>query len=231
VVTVPGDQALSTWRRLLREGTGWPVVLGGDEDLQMIVEGLLEIDSRSPEEILAAADKLTFPQSLAERRAEDDRRAREWLAANGDDTELDEAQEPPLGDWPDEGGAIGFTIATEVLTGKPIDEVHIAILPCDNGWQAIAYLRWGGWNENPHAEYHVAALRSWHERFGAELVGASHDVINLHVATRPATREAALTLAREQYLYCADVVDQGTETLSALAAALMDDDWWYFWWD
>jgi hypothetical protein len=38
-------------------------------------------------------------------------------------------------------------------------------------------------------------------------------------------------LAREQYLYCGDIVDQGTGTLSRLATALMADDWWYFWWD
>ena len=41
----------------------------------------------------------------------------------------------------------------------------------------------------------------------------------------------ALDLAREQYAYCPDLVDQGTETLSALAASLLKDEWWHFWWD
>jgi hypothetical protein len=53
----------------------------------------------------------------------------------------------------------------------------------------------------------------------------------LRVARRPATREAALELAREQYLYCNDIVDQGTGSLSGLAASLTTDDWWFFWWD
>jgi hypothetical protein len=94
-----------------------------------------------------------------------------------------------------------------------------------------AYLHWGQWNGCPAPEYQIAALRSWRERFGAELVGLSRDVMNVRVQSRPPTREVALELAREQYVYCSDIVDQGVQTLSALAAVLMESDWWYFWWD
>lgn len=83
----------------------------------------------------------------------------------------------------------------------------------------------------PTPEYQVAAFRSWHERYGVEPVGMSGDVINLKAASRPTSREEALELAREQYDYCNDLIDQGVETLSNLAALLMADDWWYFWWD
>jgi hypothetical protein len=55
--------------------------------------------------------------------------------------------------------------------------------------------------------------------------------MNIKVETRPQSRAAALDLAREQFLYCSDIVEQGVGTLSALAAALMENDWWYFWWD
>ncbi|WP_414650247.1 DUF4253 domain-containing protein, partial [Duganella sp.] len=34
-----------------------------------------------------------------------------------------------------------------------------------------------------------------------------------------------------QYLYCADIVDQGTESIEALAATLLNARVWYFWWD
>ena len=40
-----------------------------------------------------------------------------------------------------------------------------------------------------------------------------------------------LLIAREQYVYCSDIVEQGAQTLSALAAVLMESDWLYFWWD
>jgi len=39
------------------------------------------------------------------------------------------------------------------------------------------------------------------------------------------------SLAREQYAYCNDLVDQGTESVAALAAGLLDGTVWYFWWD
>jgi hypothetical protein len=112
-----------------------------------------------------------------------------------------------------------------------LDKVHIALIPTDDWTTIPAHLQWGGWNACPHPEFHVAALRSWRDRFGAELVGLSRDTLELRVSRRPQTREAALELAREQYAYCNDIVDQGVGTLSVLAADLMADPWWFFWWD
>ncbi|HEX7587301.1 MAG TPA: DUF4253 domain-containing protein [Anaerolineae bacterium] len=96
---------------------------------------------------------------------------------------------------------------------------------------AVPYLRWGNWKDCPAPEYHVAALRSWRDRFGAELIGSGHDVMNIGVRRRPTNRAEALDLAREQYSYCSDIVEQGVGSLSALAAALMEHDWWFFWWN
>ena len=76
-----------------------------------------------------------------------------------------------------------------------------------------------------------AALRSWRDRFGAELIGLSSDRMDLQVERRPNTREQALELAREHYVFCNDIVDQGDGTLSTLAACLLADNWWNFWWD
>jgi hypothetical protein len=140
--------------------------------------------------------------------------------------------EPHIGEWPTEPmGAPKLSVATETLSGAPLEKVQILILPTDESSTIPAYLHWGHWNGCPAPEYHIAALRSWRERFGAELVGLSHDVMNLRVQSKPPTREAAIELAREQYVYCSDIVDQGVQTLSALAAVLMESDWWYFWWD
>jgi hypothetical protein len=55
--------------------------------------------------------------------------------------------------------------------------------------------------------------------------------MNLTVARKPQSRDEAIALAREQYAYCADIVDQGVGTISQLAKDLMAYDWWYFWWD
>jgi hypothetical protein len=140
--------------------------------------------------------------------------------------------EPPLGEWPSGPmEAPELTVATDIRSGSPLEKVRIIVLPTADWTTIPAYLRWGGWNDCPAPENHVAALRSWRDRYGAELIGLSQDVMNIRVKKRPETREAALDLAREQYTYCSDIVDQGVETLSALAAILMQSDWWYFWWD
>ena len=68
-------------------------------------------------------------------------------------------------------------------------------------------------------------------RFGAELVGLSTDRMDLRVTRPPQSRAEALDLAREQYVYCSDIVDQGVGTFSALAAVLLGNPLWSFWWD
>lgn len=139
---------------------------------------------------------------------------------------------PPTGSWPDDPvnpGALAEFI--DWKTSEPLERVYIARIPTHDWTEIPAYLRFGGWNACPAPEYHVAAMRSWHDRYGAELVVASSDVIELRVARRPGTRREAMALAKEFYLYCPDTVEQGTQDLSTLAALLLNSDNWYFWWD
>jgi hypothetical protein len=228
-VAVPGEQALVEWERLKAAGRGWPVIVGTDDDLERIadqfslddptVQGaeVPGMDLRSPAEILAAAEHIAFPDDL-----------RHWPGAY-----QPEDLDAPVGNWPSTLGTNppGPSMATDPLSGRPHARVHILLIPARFSWEVPAWLRWGGWNACPPPEYHVAALRRWHGRHGAELIGMNGDTLNLRAARRPQTREEAMTLAREQYGYCPDIVDQGVESLSALAATLMASDWWYFWWD
>ena len=55
--------------------------------------------------------------------------------------------------------------------------------------------------------------------------------MDLRVARPRQSRADALDLAREHYVYCADIVDQGVGTLSAMAALLLGNERWSFWWD
>ena len=228
-VTVPGAQAQAEWERLKGAGRGWPVVVGDDEQLERIAEqfsiddpavwgrGDFMGEVRAPATILEAAASLRFPEDLAR-----------WPGAD-----QEEDLQAPLGDWPEDIGSGGdnLSVANDVLTGKPFESVHILLIPTAESWQVPAFLRWGDWNACPPPEYHVAALRSWHERYGAELVGINADTMNVRVARRPGNREDAIALAREQYRYCPDILDQGVEEVSTLAAILMAQDWYYFWWD
>lgn len=228
-VTVPGSEALAEWEKLKRSGRGWPVIVGGDEDVARIAEQF-SLDEpagsgaagshrgrRSPQEILAAAAKVTFPADL-----------QKWPGAY-----RPEDMKAPLGDWPVDADLepSGPLMLAESPSQAVREKVHILLIPTRFGWEVPAYLRWGDWNACPPPEYHVAALRRWHDVFGAELVGIDGDTIAVRAGRPPQTRAAAIKLAREQYGYCPDLIDQGTETLSALAAILMKSEWWNFWWD
>lgn len=236
-VTVAGTEALAEWERLRAEGKGWPVIVGDDEGLNAIAEQFSLDDPavfpvppdarfappplRSPQQIIEAAAAVKLPEGL-----------RGWMALP-EGFEQEDAPEPPVGEWPEPGAfeGPGLTVASDIVTGKPFDRVHIVVLPTQDAAEAPAYLRYGNWNACPPPEVHVAILRLWQAQYGAELVGINQDTMNIRVARRPATREAALVLAREQYLYCEDIVTQGTEALGPLARILMDQKWWFFWWD
>src|SRR5580658_4241377 len=51
-----------------------------------------------------------------------------------------------------------LSVATETLTGAPLEKVQILILPTDDSSTIPAYLHWGHWNGCPAPEYHIAAL-------------------------------------------------------------------------
>ena len=230
-IVVNGNEAMTEWSRLRREGHCWPVIAGDDQELIRLAEQW-SLDDISAEEILAKAAELRHPERLIAMRKAETEAAIAFLVEHGERVEDD--RRPPLGEWPGPEEVApnrGNSLTHDVRTGAPLERVHILLVPTTRGHEVPAWLRWGGWNECARPEYHVAALRCWHADFGAELVSLGGDVLELRVAQRPADREEALRLAREHYIYCNDIVDQGTENLSMLAAVLMASDWWFFWWD
>jgi len=254
-----GDRALATWEQLKGGGRGLPIVIGGDESLDLLLEpfGPGDFNKRTAAEILAAAAPIRHPGDLSALRADGEARSKEHLRqlfesrpdaplpkiivtdSNGtreltrEETwaaMLREKASPPVGEWPAEARTLPELSVARTYRGV-LPKVYIALVPTDDWTTVPARLRYGGWNACPLPEYHVAALRSWRDRYGAELIGMSFDSIDLRVTHRPQSRGEALELAREHYIYCNDIVDQSLGTLSALAACLMANNWWEFWWD
>ncbi len=229
IISVAGKNALEEWERLRAIGTAWPVIVGDNENLNRILDQFtpetfsngvfiaFDKSTKTISQIVAEAHKLRFPNDL-----------KDWEGAY-----LPEDLTAPKGIWPSEiiGFAQGPTVNIEILSGKYFDEVHIILIPTKNGWEVPAFLNWGNWNACPPAKFHVAALKMWHDLYGAELVSLSGDMLEVRVTRKPKTRTEALKLADELYYYCADLIDQGFETKSNLAAALMSSHWWSFWWD
>jgi hypothetical protein len=215
-VRVPGRQAIATWEKLRTaiDRTGyWPVVVGTNEAARILDDVRSGVEARTPASVLEAADRVDVEAWLAARREED-------------------PHEPEEGEWPSRPAPNeSFSVHADVLTRKPHAEVWLALVPTPRSSDVPAFLPFGAWNECPADEVHVAMLRRWEKAYGAELVCLSNDVMELRVPRRPAQRDEAMRLAREQYVYCVDVVDQGVGDLAALAADRMVSPVWYFWWD
>ncbi len=235
VVETTGENALAKWGELKNAGRGAPVVLGDDEldNLLFPFDPMHRARLKPIEEILAAARTINFPDDLFKLRRDAHAEAKVYFRQITSLADFDDKEcEAPLGDWPAETSyGADLSVAYNVGTGRLKSTVPIALIPTDDPTAIPAYMRWGNWNECPSPAYHVAALRAWRDRYGAELIGLGADTINLRASRRPATREEALDLAREQYFYCNDIIDQGMGSYRKLAAGLMASDWWFFWWD
>ena len=227
-LSATGSDAVRLWLQLrgLVEATGhWPLILGGDEDLEGYEE-MLDYVVWPP-----AADEMPAVERLLQEAVQLDTDVwlRERVAAEPEYYDLDDLL---TGNWPDQASPQrGFNVPAQVVSGGPLPVVYVALVPTTVGWQVPAYLGWGGWNECPEPDEHAAMMKRWGERYGAEVVCMSRDVVGMRVAQPPMDREAALALAREQFIYCADIVIQGTNTLENLAATLIGAEVWYFWWD
>jgi Domain of unknown function (DUF4253) len=207
----------------VRRATG-PVVVGPEDDLAVLERRFAEEANTAPR--TSDVDLDAF-RSAREQEACGDREQlplplRAWRSARDLVARLRPAWGAP---------AAGYSIPFDLLTSKPHPKVHVALLPVREHWQVPQHLRLGGWNECPDAAVHAAMMREWGERFGAEVVCANFDTLELRVARPPRRRDEARKLAREHYLYCSDIVEQGVGSVEALALALLRAPTWYFWWD
>jgi hypothetical protein len=232
IVETTGANALAQWEELKTAGRGVPVVVGHDlGNLLLPFHPNRGMPRRPASESIAAADAMKFPDGLFALRRNENEMAKQSMRKHGLTLDLEE-EEAPLGEWPTKvSPSLGLSVARDIRTGVPLPKVSIVLVPTNDPTTIPAHLCWGGWNACPSAAYHVAALRDWRDRYGAELVGLTFDTMEIRVKRKPATREEAMELARVLYAYCNDLIDQGVGSYRALAGSLMEEDWWFFWWD
>ena len=244
-LTVPGPWAVGAWEDLrgLTEQTGyWPVLLGDDRDLENLQEHLKRLRYPRAVRILEEAATIDPLEWFENRRLDEIDEIERGLEEPEDLARWTErvkllSEEGPLrglpqGLWPaDSRPARDFRSPLDPATGEPVPCVHIGLVSTALGWQVPAFLRYGAWNECPSAAEHAALFQFWGEQYGAEVVAMAGDVIEMRVAQPPTNRDDAVELAAQHYLYCKDIVTQGTETLQRLAATLLGGTVWYFWWD
>lgn len=116
--------------------------------------------------------------------------------------------------------------------GKKTIPTVLVRVPVKNPWEVFVWLPFGGWNECPSGEEHMAVAKYWFEEYGAFPSLMTQDVLEYSLPSPyPVPKERAMDLALEQYSYCSDIVTQGVETIGRLADTLAQSYHWYFWWD
>jgi hypothetical protein len=85
-----------------------------------------------------------------------------------------------------------------------------------------------GWNYDISPDMIIARLKQWDAGFGLVLRGVAFDWVEAEFKTHP---QDMLAFAKEVYEFCPDVVEQGTETVEALAEEMTRSNVLYLWWD
>ena len=129
-----------------------------------------------------------------------------------------------------DGEGIDSFLSLRDFNGKKTVPVVLAEIPVKNPWEVFAYLPFGGWNECPANEEHMAVAKYWFEKYGAIPALMTHDVLEYSLPA-PVSQERAMEVAWEQFTYCSDIVEQGVGTVGRLADGLAKSSYWYFWWD
>lgn len=228
------------WPRLLSEqGAGGPVPFLCPLEAIGKPLRLDQVDGVRLEEVLAA--------DFAEYRR---RRLPYWTDRTPDPAPEDEDTEPwphdpgpPFEQWPGlaprmpatSGGptpeeAAASLVARLIDTGPfGLEDCRLVLVPAVRGSDALALT---GWSAEAPLPLLCALLRSWEDRFGAQVVAVTGGELHVSVARPPAAAEHADLLALEHVLSTADnIVDDPPTPFPEYATDLVGRTSWSFWWD
>lgn len=140
---------------------------------------------------------------------------------------------PPVAvdaDSPSPAQAAGRTVAHLVGTGwHEFKDCRLALVPAQRSADLPALLEWSSEAPVPLLS---ALLRSWEDRFGAQVVSACRNSLRVSVARPPQKVQDAEVLACEHLLSTAQsIVDDPPTTFPDYAASLVGRSDWWFWWD
>jgi hypothetical protein len=225
-----GSQALDIWeglRNVVALSGYWPVLLGSGIELNYLHESFRL--HTEPEPIYGEGFVMRSSSSIESLAHLSATAGLAWLEQERE-FRLNDGDLLPHGDWPGDVTPLNrISSIDDYRTNKPYSELYMALVPSADSWLVPAYLSFGGWNSCPPPDVHASLFKYWHDTYGAEIVALTHNVVELRVSMPPTSREAALKLAEEQFVYCTDMDSGGT--VEDLAAQLLNASVWSFWWD
>jgi hypothetical protein len=105
---------------------------------------------------------------------------------------------------------------------------QVSVLRASAPYDALEVMGTNGWNYGISPQDVIARLEKWDAEYGLTLRGVGFDWVEAEFRRQPRDMDA---FAREVYRFCPDVVEQGTETVEALAAEMERSNTVYLWWD
>lgn len=118
----------------------------------------------------------------------------------------------------------------EVEDAGMAEEALLYLIPDKECWKLPLWFPMGGFNECPTPEEQAAVFKKWHEEYGAVPYYVSEDTWKLRVERLPSRRDIH-RLAKEQLLFCIDLLALFPGGIKQLEEHLLKSDVWTFWWD
>ena len=248
---VPAGRVMQIWANLAkasRETKYWPIIRGGPDDIYEQTECdpasiLANVPVGSIREILKPRMQerlLSFREMIPELPASaaaafsniDDEMDMDQLAAAVDASGIYSfsGREQTGQAWPTELPNPS-RVTMQTLKGRKGKPSVLLLIRVDHSYEVPAYLNFGGWNDCPAPELQVAVLREWRSEYQARPACITGDVLECVVINRPQTEAQSMKLAAEQWIFCDDIVGQGTQSVRKLAMEIWRSPNWFFWWD
>jgi hypothetical protein len=95
-------------------------------------------------------------------------------------------------------------------------------------YEIMEFMGTNGCNHDIFTEDIIAKYRKWDAEFGIRPIGIGSDFCECKIINKNINYKK---LAEEVYAFCPDVVDQGTDTVEALAAEIKVSGTIFLWWD
>jgi hypothetical protein len=113
---------------------------------------------------------------------------------------------------------------------------RVGLIPARRPADAIAATGWSPFDPRyyplPNTLWIAAVLRSWEDRFGAQLLTVGHGAtIQLLVKRPPRDHNAAQHVAAEHFVFCDECAGRGLRDISDISASIIGAPIWTFWWD
>ncbi|MET0393704.1 MAG: DUF4253 domain-containing protein [Chitinophagaceae bacterium] len=105
---------------------------------------------------------------------------------------------------------------------------RIGVLKTTDKYTILEQVGTDGINHDITNDSLITLVKNFDKKYSLELIAASGDWCEFIIHNEP---ESWMQMANEVYKVCPDVVDQGTDTVQALADELKKTKRLYFWWD